>query len=397
MMYTIALLAASAAALQQPNQPLRPHSHIHSQSHLIRKEDKLAKTPAGVSMHQMDGTTSYTAPRVYTKEDALKLSAVFKPGAKDEEIAALAKTLKTEKRWSTLCNDDKANTSFSQYADKDAVKNLVRGMALGNVKDLQIPTTLLTVEDANQINANLLVALPDRFVMKATHGSGMTVIVRGKDMDCRLPKFCAKTKLANASLQSQVQFLQENCRHWLGLDYGKFAEKAKFYSAINPKCIFEEYIEQGRSSTDFKVWTFHGTPLFVQVVGDSNAFFGNHTVTAYTADTWEPLNMKNYDWKDVLPAKKEKPKQLAELLKAASVLSRATGFAFVRADFYISGDKVYFSELTKTPMGCHPFKPAIATKYLQHIWGDPSARRIGSDLLKLVGSDMPKEYYQTTK
>lgn len=45
----------------------------------------------------------------------------------------------------------------------------------------------------------------------------------------------------------------------------------------------------------------------------------------------------------------EKPACLAKLLDCARKLSKP--FPFVRADFYIDGDKVYFGELTFTPAG----------------------------------------------
>ena len=38
------------------------------------------------------------------------------------------------------------------------------------------------------------------------------------------------------------------------------------------------------------------------------------------------------------------------MLEAASILSK--GFPFVRVDFYIVGEKVYFGEMTFTPCAC---------------------------------------------
>lgn len=333
-----------------------------------------------------------------------KLARVFKPEALDEEVATLVETLKTEKRWAAFCNDDRGNASFAEFADKDGVKNLVRGLASGKLAGLQVPGTLLTVNNANQIDAEMLAALPDRYVMKATHGSGMSVIVKGQkpeDFACRISERCAQIELRNASIEARVKFLQDNCRKWLGMDYGTMMERGKFYSAINPKCIFEEFIEQGPSSVDFKVFTFHGTPLLILVSRDPAGFSGGHsstTRTFYTADTWQPLNIKNWDAAhEEPPAMTEKPKHLAELVQAASVLSEGTGFGMVRADFYVTDDKVYFSELTKMPNCCEALHPPIVTNWLQHIWGDASARRMGSDLLKLglkEINEMPARYFQ---
>ena len=45
----------------------------------------------------------------------------------------------------------------------------------------------------------------------------------------------------------------------------------------------------------------------------------------------------------------KKPKNLAKVIELAEVLCR--DFNFVRVDFYLSDEKIYFSELTFTPAG----------------------------------------------
>jgi hypothetical protein len=51
-----------------------------------------------------------------------------------------------------------------------------------------------------------------------------------------------------------------------------------------------------------------------------------------------------------------RPKNLAAMIAAAETLGR--GLDFVRADFYDTGDRIYFGELTMTP-GCghNRFRP----------------------------------------
>ena len=46
----------------------------------------------------------------------------------------------------------------------------------------------------------------------------------------------------------------------------------------------------------------------------------------------------------------ERPEQIDKMLEYASILSK--GFPFVRVDFYVMNDRIYFGEMTFTPCGC---------------------------------------------
>ena len=69
--------------------------------------------------------------------------------------------------------------------------------------------------------------------------------------------------------------------------------------------------------------------------------------TEFFNTNWEPLeNSQKY----ASPEKTtDKPVCLDEMLRAAEKLS--SPFPFVRCDFYVLGDKLYFGELTFTPGG----------------------------------------------
>lgn len=99
--------------------------------------------------------------------------------------------------------------------------------------------------------------------------------------------------------------------------------------------------------TDYKIYCFNGLPKFILVcVGRENG--GHPKFYFFTAD-WK-LARINKDSKNAPEGfTMEEPSCLQKLIESAEKLSKP--FPFVRADFYVIGDKVYFGELTFTPSG----------------------------------------------
>lgn len=98
---------------------------------------------------------------------------------------------------------------------------------------------------------------------------------------------------------------------------------------------------------DYKVYCFQGEPKFILVcIGREKA---GHPQFLFFDPEWNLCRI-NKDSKNAPEGfKMEKPKCLKKLLDCARKLSQP--FPFVRADFYIFGEKVYFGELTFTPCG----------------------------------------------
>ena len=67
-----------------------------------------------------------------------------------------------------------------RYQDKDAVKSFVRRWVEENDEELAIAETYHVFRDAAEITLAMLERLPENFVFKGTHGSGMVMIVKGK-------------------------------------------------------------------------------------------------------------------------------------------------------------------------------------------------------------------------
>lgn len=163
--------------------------------------------------------------------------------------------------------------------------------------------------------------LPRRFVLKATHGSGMNLFCTDK----------SRFDVTDACGKLDV-WLKQN--HWvLGREWA--------YKEIRPRVIAEKLISSGNSGlTDYKVFCFHGKAVCIAV--DTDRYRG-HKRTFYDTQ-WKPLCVaSDQPYGRSLP----KPVELSEMLDAAQTL--ADDFPFVRVDLYLSEHKVWFGELTFYP------------------------------------------------
>lgn len=192
--------------------------------------------------------------------------------------------------------------------------------------------TLGVYDSVDEINLD---ALPGQFVLKCNHDCGSVVVCRNKsDFDIE----SAKKKL-NDSLKKNYYW---DSREWP-------------YKRIRRCVIAEEFLTDGNASElcDYKVHCFNGVPKLVLVCKD------RHSETGLTEDffteEWEHLELK----RPAHPISKEtiqKPEQLEEMLSLSRKLSK--DFPFVRVDWYICNDKLYFGELTFFPAsGMSPFVP----------------------------------------
>jgi hypothetical protein len=174
--------------------------------------------------------------------------------------------------------------------------------------------------------------LPERFVLKATHGSGWNIICRNKSTFDHVA--------ANAKLTE-----------WLKSSFYPVGREWP-YRHVEPQIVCETYLDagDGEAPTDYKVFCFHGVSKFIQV--DSNRF-SDHTRVLYDLD-WKQLPVR-FEY-PVSSTPVPRPRNLTRMLEAAEALSAP--FPFVRADFYSLGDELYFGELTFFPeKGVGKFNP----------------------------------------
>jgi len=242
-------------------------------------------------------------------------------------------TLFSEKmQWIKLNYHD---DTMSICADKFKVREWIEKKGYSDI----LCELLAVYTSANDINLD---KLPDKFILKASHGSGWNLIVNEKNK-------------VNWILWRQIIkiWLSGNI-FWAGREW--------VYKNIKPRIVCESFLEDGSGALmDYKFHCFNGKSKFVQVNlgrGDKN-----HVQNFYDLD-W---NMQEFG-KELSPSPNIKispPNQLKRMIRIAEDLS--SDFLYARVDFYEVNNKIIFGEITFFPAGGYPdFKPENYDK----VWGE---------------------------
>jgi hypothetical protein len=197
--------------------------------------------------------------------------------------------------------------------------------------------------------------LPEKFVVKPTHGSGWVQIVTDK------------------SAADQAQLI-DTCYQWLNRSFYQ-ESRVRVYKLIEPRIMVEEFIDDGSGTTpiDYKVFVFDGRAAMLQV---DTTRFTDHRRRFYTP-AWQKLDvLLIYD--DIC-GEVPRPPHLAEMITAAQTLGK--DLDFLRIDFYDTPARLYFGEITTAPEGgWSRFQPQAFDRELGERWILPAgpASRIWS-------------------
>lgn len=203
---------------------------------------------------------------------------------------------------------------MKKCADKCDVREYVIGKGLGDTLN-EIYGVYYKVSDIN------FDKLPEKYVLKAAHGSHMNVIVDGKKKISWKDKAMMRTWLR--------QDIYWSGREWV-------------YKDIPRRIIAEKYIEDSHGELrDYKFFCYHGEPVYWEY--DSDRFSGN------PHRNFLDMNLNDLGVNDGVPnAKLEKDfisqDVFEEMKRMAKIL--AEDFQFVRVDFYEIYGKVMFGEMT---------------------------------------------------
>lgn len=214
-----------------------------------------------------------------------------------------------------------------KYVNKLAVRNYVSE----NVGEKYLIPIIKVYEKTSDINFK---ELPNQFVLKLNHGSGMNIICKDKD---NLDESEAMNKL----------------KEWYNQDYFEAGGEYQ-YGGIEPKVFAEKYMATDEESLkDYKVFCFNGEPKFIQVdVGR----YTNHKRAFYDLD-WNRLPFTilhpKYD------GEIKKPEKLKEMIEVARTLAK--DFIHIRVDLYNIDEEIFFGELTFHHGG--GFEPVMPPKY----------------------------------
>lgn len=186
-------------------------------------------------------------------------------------------------------------------------------------EDICIPL-IKVYDNVGEINWD---ELPQQFVIKCNHGSGMNIIVKDKS---KLNIEDAKGKL----------------NRWMKDDFAFRNGFEAHYHDIPHKILVEEYMDDGHSTLfDYKFWCFNGKPRFWTIndsLGHGNIIHYNMKKQRIDLDRKDlPHNIESYEF----------PKQYNEMVVFSQKLSER--FKFVRVDFYEVSDTIYLGEMTFTP------------------------------------------------
>jgi len=219
---------------------------------------------------------------------------------------------------------------LSPYVDKYEVRRFVKE----RIGENYLNPLIGVYDHIDEIDRD---SLPSRFVIKATHGSGMNIVVKDK-----------KSADWNEISRKLKRWMKTNYYYWGG---------ESCYKKIRRRIIVESYLEDSSGSlNDYKFYCCEGEPLGLHVDFDR---FGNHTYRIYDQD-WNEFEKETTP--HPMPPYLLKPEKLDEMLEICRKLSK--GFSYVRVDLYCASGRVYFGELTFTPgNGFEVFDPVRSDYY----------------------------------
>lgn len=218
-------------------------------------------------------------------------------------------------------------------ADKHEVHDYIRQKGYGNL----LVNILGVWDSANDIDWDML---PNRFVLKCTHGCAYNIICTDKNL------FNKKRAV-------------KQLNHWLKEDFGLVSGEPH-YSKIKRRIICEEFLEG--ELIDYKFYCFNGEPRFYYAAITPNGDFHNNMICDFFKPNGELADFYRLDHNrfDICP---EVPDNLSQMLEIARRLSE--DFVFVRVDLMNVRDNLYFSELTFTPSaGMMPLAPDDADEMI---------------------------------
>ena len=206
---------------------------------------------------------------------------------------------------------------YTTMVDKYEVKKYVANI----IGEKYVIPTLGLYNKFEDINFD---KLPNQFVIKCTHDSGGIVICKNKK---KFDIMQAKEKISRSLSRNFYYYGRE----WP-------------YKNVRPRIIIEKYMEDESKVElkDYKIFCFNGEPKLIMV---DTGRFTDHKRNVYDIK-WNKINM-SINFPNDATKNQIKPKKLEELVELSRKLSY--DIPFVRTDFYIIKEDIYFGELTFFP------------------------------------------------
>ncbi len=166
-------------------------------------------------------------------------------------------------------------------------------------------------------------ALPNQFVLKCNHNSGLGMCICKDKSKLDIPK------------------VKEELRKGLAEDYYLTGREWP-YKDVPRKIVCEKYMvdESGTELKDYKLLCFDGEPKLIEI---HRGRFGEHTQDFYDAETWERLDIQQPDM-PMAEHPMQKPAFADQMVALSRVLAK--DIPHVRVDWYFAENRLYFGELT---------------------------------------------------
>ncbi|WP_288222121.1 ATP-grasp fold amidoligase family protein [uncultured Clostridium sp.] len=213
---------------------------------------------------------------------------------------------------------------FKDLVDKFTVREYIKN----KIGEEYLPKLIAVYDDVSEIDYKFL---PKKFVLKLNDGSDKNIICKNKAW-------------------LNIDKTNKRLRKLYNEDYYKYTKEPQ-YKNIKKKIICEEYLE-GESGplVEYKLHCFSGKVKLIELHVER---YINKREDYYSPD-WRKLKIKGKVRNSKLDI--PKPVFLDKLLELAEKL--AEGFEYIRVDFNVVDNKLYFSELTFTPAnGNDRFRP----------------------------------------
>ena len=164
--------------------------------------------------------------------------------------------------------------------------------------------------------------LPERFVLKCTHGNGYNFIVKDKR-------------------RINLSSMKEKFDEWMLID-PEYRTLELQYKSDHHRIIAEELLESKNGEegiNDYKIFVFDGSAKLIQVDVDR---FRNHRRNIYSTD-WKLLDVE-IGYPKANDVHIAPPGALQDMICMAELIGK--GFCHARVDFYYVNETIYFGEVT---------------------------------------------------
>src|SRR5690554_6993896 len=209
---------------------------------------------------------------------------------------------------------------YDPIATKCADKYEVREIIKEKIGEQYLNGLLGVYESVDEIDLD---KLPDKFVLKGTHGSGFIIICKDK---------------SEIDWEDKFRVM----RRWLRINY-YWQNRETVYKDIKPRIVCEEFLMQDDNDElrDYRFFCFNGEPKFITV--DFSITDKTKTRRNLYDLQWN-LMESEISYPKEKKIKVNKPEKLEEMIKLSKKLS--SDFPHARVDFYYISNKVIFGEIT---------------------------------------------------